>query len=340
MTAGAGLLLVPATGAAQSDELLFPLRVVEISVFGADAALGSAIAGRLAPDGTLYVVDYVQFQIAAFTPDGELMWKRGRRGSGPAEFQLPYRVDVRPDGTVLVFDFGAGEIVGLSAIGEHRFKAPLPYRFYQMDNFVSISNEEFVAAGVLDLDPPGNQSALHRFRVVEDSVQYVDSFGPLPNAYDPGVLQYWGAGSISLASDGTLLYARRLPYEIYRFDPRGGQRQTFRTPVRLTATPDDFLTIERTAAGVTVSPTDSRSQRPGPLLEIGDGWVLATRVSNGADFWDLYNPHGEPAGSRVIPEEWGGFLGYDAERSVIWMTGKEDGRAVLFRIRVSLEVRS
>ena len=97
--AAAVLTVSPATVESQAASA-FPLRVEAVSVFGAEAALGSVIAGRLAPSGNVYVVDHVNAQIAAFSPEGRLLWKRGRKGDGPGEFQLPYRLDVRPNGVL------------------------------------------------------------------------------------------------------------------------------------------------------------------------------------------------------------------------------------------------
>lgn len=332
--AAAVLASSPASAASQTPAA-FPLRVEAVSVFGAEAALGSAIAGRLAPNGNVYVVDHVNAQIAAFSPEGRLLWKRGRKGDGPGEFQLPYRLDVRPDGTILVFDLARGEITTLSPSGDFLSKLRVPARFNQLDDLVSVSNDEMVAAGVMDLNSPDNRFGLHRFRFAGGELQYVGSFGPLPRARDPHILAYWGAGSIGLTPGGNILYARRLPYEVYEFDRTGRQLRTVHTTVVLEAMPDEFFRVERSADGVTVSATDSRSQHPGPVVALADGWVLASRVSNGPDYWDLYAPSGEFAGSREIPEEWGGFLGYDVARHVIWMTGTQNERPVLFRIRVS-----
>ena len=333
----AGLLLA-SSGPARTQApgaSSFPLRVEAAEVFGADAALGSALAGRVAPNGNVYVVDHVNAQTVAFSPEGRLLWRRGRKGRGPGEFQLPYRLDVRPDGTVLVYDLATSEITSMSPAGRYVGRARLPFRFAQIDNFVSVSNNEIVAAGVLDLNTPNNRFGLHRFRFTGQQVEHLGSFGPLPAVRDPLVLQYWGAGSLSLAAGGNVLYARRLPYEVYQYDRTGRQTRTFRTAVALRGTADDFFRIERSARGMSVSATDTRNQKPGPLLELSGGWVLASRVANGPDYWDLYSPSGQPAGSRAIPEEWGGFLGFDAARSVIWMTGVRNDEPVLFRIRVS-----
>jgi hypothetical protein len=313
----------------------FPLRVEAPAVVGADAALGSVIAGRVAPNGNVYVADHVNSQIVAFSPEGRLLWRRGRKGRGPGEFQLPYRLDVRPDGTIVVYDMATSEVTTMSPDGRFLVRARLPFRFAQIDNLVSVSNTEFVAAGVLDLNTPTHRFGLHRFRITGQRVEHLGSFGPLPAVRDPVVLQHWGAGSIALGPGGSLLYVRRLPYEIYQYDRNGRETRMFRPAVALPGTADDFIRVERTATGMRVSATDTRNQKPGPLLDVGGGWVLASRVSNGPDFWDLYSPSGQPAGSRPIPEEWGGFLGYDPARSVIWMSGVRNDEPVLFRVRVS-----
>lgn len=312
----------------------FPLRVESVEVVGEDVSLGSALAGRVGPEGNVYVIDHVNAQVVAFSPESRLLWKRGRKGQAPGEFQLPYRLDVRPDGTILVYDLAASEITTMSPDGAFVARVPLPFRFHQLDNLISTSNNEFVVAGVVNSNATDSGHAVHRFAFLDGRIDYRGSFGPLPAARDSFVLRYWGAGSIARTSDANVLFARRLPYEIHQYDSTGRDIRVIRPPFVLNSVPDDFMQVKRTGGDISVSQTEVTSELPGSLTVVDNGWVLVSRVSRGPDFWDLYSPAGRYAGTRSIPEEWGGFLGYDAARKVVWMTGVQGGKPVLFRIRV------
>lgn len=55
-------------------------------------------------DGNIYVLDMAECGIKIFNSDGKFIRKYGRRGRGPGEFLSPLRIDVAPDGKLLVLD--------------------------------------------------------------------------------------------------------------------------------------------------------------------------------------------------------------------------------------------
>lgn len=55
-------------------------------------------------DGNIYVLDMADCSIKIFNSDGTFIRKYGRRGQGPGEFLSPFRMDVAPDGKILVLD--------------------------------------------------------------------------------------------------------------------------------------------------------------------------------------------------------------------------------------------
>lgn len=59
---------------------------------------------RVAPDGTIYVLDYMSQEVRVFTPAGEFSHSIGRKGSGPGEFTAAGDLHIAPDGRVLVPD--------------------------------------------------------------------------------------------------------------------------------------------------------------------------------------------------------------------------------------------
>ncbi|MCF8357075.1 MAG: 6-bladed beta-propeller, partial [Melioribacteraceae bacterium] len=54
--------------------------------------------------GNIYVLDMGGETVKKFNPKGEFVRKFGREGRGPGEFHSPFRMDVRPDGKLIVLD--------------------------------------------------------------------------------------------------------------------------------------------------------------------------------------------------------------------------------------------
>jgi hypothetical protein len=73
--------------------------------------IGSDSASRL------YVLDRGGHRIIVFDAAGRHVRSMGREGRGPGELALPWGLSVRPDGTVLVDDFGKGGLVGFDPSG-------------------------------------------------------------------------------------------------------------------------------------------------------------------------------------------------------------------------------
>ncbi len=54
----------------------------------------------------LYVLDSGNHRLLKFDREGDFIWKRGRKGQGPGEFQYPFRVAVSPSKEIAVIDSG------------------------------------------------------------------------------------------------------------------------------------------------------------------------------------------------------------------------------------------
>ena len=57
--------------------------------------------------GTIYVADGRWPRLAAFSPNGKLLWQRNVRGLGPGELMFPYRVVLDKSENVVVLDLGS-----------------------------------------------------------------------------------------------------------------------------------------------------------------------------------------------------------------------------------------
>lgn len=54
--------------------------------------------------GNIYVLDMADCSVKIFNSDGAFIRKFGRRGRGPGEFISPFRIDITPEGKILVLD--------------------------------------------------------------------------------------------------------------------------------------------------------------------------------------------------------------------------------------------
>jgi 6-bladed beta-propeller len=81
--------------------------------------------------GNLYVLDRAGSRVVVFDGAGTFVRSMGRAGSGPGELGFPGGVDVEPDGTVNVVDFGKRGMVRFDPSGEPLPElSPLPPGYY------------------------------------------------------------------------------------------------------------------------------------------------------------------------------------------------------------------
>jgi hypothetical protein len=279
-------------------------------------------------------VDHLNCAIVAFSPAGRMLWKVGRKGRGPGEYQIPYRIAATPTGALLVFDLATRDVTTLSQDGRFVSRSNLPLNLPYVDDIVVSGSDLFVSG----YSPTSNQTrrhGVHRFRTAGGRLVYAGSFAPLPTVRDTAILRYWGAGDITRASNGDLLFALAFPYTIYRFDPTGRQGVVAHPPFRVRGTPDDAIRIERDGAGTSVSNTEV-VDRPNTIVEIANGWTLVSRVTSRDSHWDLFTATGGFAGSRAFPREWGAAVAFDRARNLLWMVGTHDDAPVLVRVQVAL----
>lgn len=337
-----GRLLLAVAGALVASGPL-PAQTPSISfgqeqVVGRAQEMGDIMAAGVGPDGGVYAVDRVNARIVAFDAEGRHRWTVGRRGRGPGEFQIPYRVDVRPDGTVFVYDRGTQEVTAFSPQGRLVERYRMPFPLVQVDNLVALTNELLISGTTAD--PTGRGGGIHRFRLTRPELRYAGSFGALPVARDPMVLQLWGAGSIVRGSTGSIWYTRRLPYEVYRFDVSGRQRTLIRPPFRARGTPDDAIRVVRGEARTSFSDTGAEVEVPGPAWELPGGLLLVTRTSPRTRAVDVFTVSGRYQGSISYPAHWDFVAGFDVQRRVLWVAGTQADEPVLYRVPVSLSTPS
>jgi len=328
------LALLPAQSAAsQRNGASFPLNVVSSTSFGEEAELIEITAGTVGPSGNVYVVDRLSYAVAAFSPAGRMLWKAGRKGRGPGEYQLPYRITASPSGTLHVYDLGTGDVTTLSQDGRFVSRSHLPLRLPAVDDITTLGSD-FLVSGYSP-DPSARRHGIHRFQIGGSRAVYAGSFAPLPTVRDTAVLRYWGAGDVTRAANGDLLFALALPYIVYRFDAAGRQKMLARPSFRVRGTPDDAVRIDRNDEMMVVSNTEAVVDRPYSVIEVSNGWMMVTRITRRSHHWDLFTPAGRFAGSREYPEAWGGAIGFDTARNFLWMAATHDDAPVLVRLQVT-----
>jgi hypothetical protein len=314
----------------------FPITFGTPRVIGAGEEFGSIIAAQVGPNGNVYALDHMNVRLVAFSPQGHVLWRFGRKGRGPGEFQVPYRLAVRDDNSVLVYDFGTREVTAVSARGEYLTRYAVPFRLRQVDDVVAPNSQEIIIVGTGGAGGGGAQLAAHRFQVQENRLKHVGSFAPLPVVRDPRVLGLWGAGSMNRMPDGELIYTRRLPYEIYGYSPSGQQRWRVRSPLRANGSPDDAYRIEQRGVTTQYSGSGGDVTRPLKTWKLADGRLLSSHRTRDRVHWDLLSPTGTLVGSWTPPEEWGSIVGFDPARRLVWLSGTRDDEPVLYQMTFSL----
>jgi len=325
--------LAARSAAAQRNGASFPLNVVTSATFGEEAALLEITAGTVGPTGNVYVVDRLSYAVVAFSPAGRMLWKVGRKGRGPGEYQLPYRIAASPSGTLLVYDLGTGDVTTLSQNGRFLSRSHLPFRIHYVDDIAAAGSDLLVAG--YSPDAAARRNGIHRFRIGGNLAVHAGSFGPLPTVRDTAILSHWGAGDITRAANGDLLFALALPYVVYRFDAAGRQRMLARPSFRVRGTPEDAVRIERNGPMTVISNTEAIVDRPRSVFEVANGSILVTRITTRSRHWDLFTSTGRFAGSREYPEAWGGVLAFDSARNFLWMAATHDDAPVLVRLQVT-----
>lgn len=297
--------------------------------------IGTIIAAAATPDGALVVVDHAAAAVVAYGETGRVVWRFGRKGNGPGEFQMPYRVAACPDGAVVVFDRGRNDLTWIAATGAFVARRPLPVSVSQVNQIVCPDARHMVLAAS-SRDGALRDHGVHVFAVLPRSLRYLRSFGMLPPTRDEQVRASWGSGSLTLASGGDLLYTPRLPYRVFRFDLAGTLRGEGAGP-SLPGRPDQAFRIERSAGGMTIS-NGADVVTPRATHDLG-AYLLGSHGNGEGARLDLFDRALRHRATRAMPSGWEGILAVDARRRMLWVRGGEavDGPVVL---RVPFRVAS
>ncbi len=285
----------------------FPIRIERATVIQDDDALmGNPADMVIRPDGALCLTDLGHHRVSCFRDTGALLFHSGRKGQGPGEYGIPYRIAAFPDNSLAVLDLAAMAVTHLDAEGKFLARWRLPIVFRQVNGMLTLNRERLLVAGVAPSAGRSRDSAVHLF-AVDTALHHLASFAPLPVARDPEVLGYWGAGEITRMPGGALLYSRRLPYELMVYAADGRPLRTVAVPAPVSESPDALFEFTETLSSSTIRSTGAAVTAPGRAVALTPSFVLVQRttVQGGVardSWWDgIELPSGRLAGSVQLP---------------------------------------
>lgn len=306
-----------------------PIRIDSVSIVGADAGLARPIDSEVGPDGAVYVADLGTSSVFKITPDGKVAWQSGRQGEGPGEFRMPYRICVLANGSVLVWDESTQQVSRLDPAGKFVGRQFLDIEFASVDNVVALPGGEIAVTGVAK-SPQAYSSAIHIF---SDSLRHRRSFGDLPAFVTRYALDSWGAGTTSRSESGTLLYVRRLPYEIVDYRATGAVIRRTAVPIGVGKNADDAIAITRVNGRVVRRLVATPS--PGRAIRFPSGHTWGGHSVGRASYWDVVDPSGKLVSSEPVPPGIHHLIGIDWNRKVAWFRGDVDDEPVLIRAKLA-----
>jgi hypothetical protein len=286
----------------------------------------------LAKGGGVFLLDLTNYRILALDSSGRENWRTGRRGQGPGEFSLPYRLAVRPNGGVAVLDWGNGRVTLLSATGKVDAILRLPFSFTQIDAMAILADGRYVIAGMTNWGAAGTSDrSLHVFT---DSLVYQSSFAPLASALDTASVRYVGSGGFTSNSRGQLLFTPKRPYEIQRYstDGRMIERVTVKAPLQYDL--GDFIAVQRSGKQ-TLKSTTARTrfvEVPAAVTELPTGGFIGGRGTFERTTVDLISPIGEIEASVLSPAGCVTILLVDTERNVLYCKALRDDVPMLLSV--------
>jgi hypothetical protein len=338
-----GLGAVAPVNSTAAQQLKLPWVILRSDTIGRDLVLGAIAAATVAPDGGLFLLDYSNLSLIRISSDGEVLWRTGQKGKGPGDFERPLRVAARVEGGAAVYDAGLQTVSFFDRKGRFEWSGRPEIDFAQVDDILILAESSLVIiSGVVRPLTGAPEDALkHGVHILDRSLRHIRSFAPLPDASDPAVLPFWGAGHVSLASFG-LWYVRKLPYELYAFDLRGNQLRKHLVRPNLAHRPDDFLSFstrpEHGIQGITVRRTRKDVPAPARPVEIGN-YLLTGLIGRAAETKSLDIVHGTTGrvlASTPMPAGWLHIVGYYRPLSLLWIVAETEVGHVLLRQTISL----
>lgn len=289
LPAGPALAQTPVVGVPRLPG--FPVRISAVEVLNKDPDLFGMVTDlAVRPDGSVCATDMGFHQVVCLDGNGRVLFKSGRQGQGPGEFQVPYRIAALPDGSLLALDIGIQRLSRLDPAGKYVQSWPVAMQFRQINAIRALSDRQVAIAGFAPTAGLSADSGVHVFTLGKELV-HERSFGPLPAARSRDALEYWGSGRITGLRGGGVAYVRGIPNEVYLY-PGGRQpARRLQVPVQVSPAPDDAFEISKTLTSESVSNSNKLVVATTQALPLSDAVLLLLRtgVRNGQlteTWWD------------------------------------------------------
>jgi hypothetical protein len=320
-----------------------PLRIVRTTVFGLDLPIGRPTDAVLRNDDSVCITDMGFHRVSCWSAQGKHLFNTGRQGKGPGEFSLPYRIAAFSDGSLAILDMGAASFSMLSPTGKFVARRQLPIMFTQVNSLLALTGRRLAVSGYAPNAGHSADSAVHVIEI-DTAARHVLSFGSLPTAINKDALNYWGAGRMTTAPDGTILYAQRIPYELKWHDGAGRVKRSFTVPATVSQSADIAFASNKTLSSTTVSVTANPVLAPGTALHISPGLVLAQRIGTRRGqveevWWDFIRVgDGKLMHSEKLPKEFDivELIGVSRNGRAIFALGLLDDVPCVVRLDIEL----
>lgn len=290
-----------------------------------DDELSTPLGFDVFRDGSVVIAQFPDARVAKYSAAGKLLWRVGREGSGPGEYQQPYRVCALPDESVLVFDVRASAWTLLGPDGAFKRTMRPDLGILNPGSLLCAPNGSIYVSGVTR-DPRGSRFAIHQFNA---SLEYQKSFGELPDTDDRQLLRHIGAGTLREANAQSFYHVRIAPYELVRFSWSGALQSRVAVPIRV-----DPPTAWQTFNGGSVK-SNSAARRPITVIQLSPNRFLGG-TSGGSKQRVLFDSTGKALDEAPGPADWSSVVGYDPQSATLWVYREPDDVPELVRVPVRI----
>ncbi|MBL0170265.1 MAG: hypothetical protein IPP90_05940 [Gemmatimonadaceae bacterium] len=282
--------------------------------------------------GTIYVADGRWPRLAAFLPNGKLLWQRNVRGLGPGELMFPYRVVLDKAENVVVLDLGSKTLLWYAADGTFLRRGMLGLAFATVSDIAILDGDRVVVSGISD-DPRATGKSVHVF---SRELAWQGSFIALPGGVPADIQRLWGTGSLVRASWSSVLYAPKHAGGLTELSSDG--RVLRRIPVDdsdLTVPTDYFTITARGTAGSHVRAADSLITSGRPVL-LARGGVLSVKIIGSRVRLTEHNGSGTPTAildlgaADVMP------IAFDSTTCTLTIRNRKSGELGVAQLAVRL----
>lgn len=290
-----------------------------------DVGLSRPLSVDVFSDGSIVLVEYGSTAVLKLSAEGREIWRIGRQGSGPGELKIPYRVVVRPDQSVLVFDLGNARYSSFTKDGKHigDLRSNITV---DVANMLSLPDGRIALSG-FTRDPRGRDHAIH---LLSSTLQHIRSFGPLPEAPHEQLVRAIGVGGMTLDRDGNLLLTRYAPLELLRYSADGALRRS--VPLEVTVDPPAKVATLISQGNRMTTRVNQNSVRGSPVDELADGTLLMKQRTGTTDTLWLLSANGRRVDRMPVPQGWDSMLSHDRRRHRLWILGERDEEPLFYRV--------